>query len=96
VTQVTELDGVSYTLTFWQNTRSERLYMDLSDASGNPLAMGITLVFNVDLLREHRYRTDLPPGPLVAMPIGPNHAAAMTYADFNARAALVYNDASDE
>jgi hypothetical protein len=96
VVQVTELDGVAYTFTFWQNTRSERLFFDLADADGNPLLMGCNLVFMVDLLEAHRYNTALPPGPLVVVPLGTDYSAPSTYPDFNSRAALVYNDADPE
>jgi len=94
--QVTELDGVPYTLTFWSNTRSGRLFVDLSDANGEPLAMGVNLVLLIDLLAGHRYRTDLPPGPLVVVPLGTDYTDPETYPEFNARCSLVYNDAAPE
>lgn len=62
--QVTTLDGTDYVLTFALNLRDGRWYLDLADQDGSPIAVGIPLVVNWDLLRRVR-DARRPPGRLV-------------------------------
>lgn len=43
-----DLDGVVYTLFFRYNTRMTRWLLDIMDASGNPILMGLPLLITVD------------------------------------------------
>ncbi len=65
-TQRTSLDGREYVLRFIYNEREQRWYLDLFDGDETPLALGLKLVANWNLLRRE---TDarLPPGELYAI-----------------------------
>lgn len=50
--QVTTLDGVDFVLTFALNLRDSYWYVDVADQDGVPIATGIKIVVNWDLLRR--------------------------------------------
>ncbi len=51
-TQVTDLDGADFVLTFALNLRDGRWYLDLADQDAVMILAGIPLVVNFDLLRR--------------------------------------------
>lgn len=58
------LDGQTYNLTFFLNTREQRWYMDVR-FGGSPILLGVPVVLGGDLLYQERYLKDedlLPPG----------------------------------
>jgi len=65
-TQRTTLDGREYILRFIFNEREQRWYLDIFSSDETPLALGLKLVVNWNLLRRE---TDerLPPGELYAI-----------------------------
>lgn len=63
-TQVTNLDGVDYTLTFTYNQREDVFYMTIGDAVGNDIFRGLKLVCNWPLLAGRR-DARLPKGTLI-------------------------------
>lgn len=62
-----ELDGVTYTLGFRYNDRDGIWRLDIGDADNTPLALGLSLVTNMRLLRAVRTLPGLPPGELVVV-----------------------------
>ncbi len=63
----TELDGVTYGLTFRWNNRVEQWVMDLSDGEGTLLVAGIRVVIDTPLLARYRGRANTPPGEMMAI-----------------------------
>jgi hypothetical protein len=64
--QVTNLDGTPYLLTFAWNMRSSTWYLSIATTDGTPIASGIKLVCNFDLLRTV-VSPARPPGRIVAI-----------------------------
>lgn len=57
------LEGVVYTLSFRWNARMEKWIMDIGDATGNPLLIGLVLFEGIPLIWRFVDRiTGLPPG----------------------------------
>ena len=63
--QVTDLDGINYILSFAYNQRETCWYLSIADIQANDLMTGIKIVSNWKLLRRGS-DTGLPPGELVA------------------------------
>lgn len=66
----TELDGVSYSLTFRWNDRVGQWVMDLADGEGAPIVSGIRVVLDTPLLLRFKGRASVPPGDLIAVDSG--------------------------
>jgi hypothetical protein len=65
-TQVTELDGVEYRLTFSWNGREGAWYLTIANLQDTIIRAGIKLVPNWPLLRKVRHEKR-PPGELMAL-----------------------------
>ncbi len=63
--QRVDLDGERFTLRLRFNSRAQRWFCNISDADGNPLAMGRALVLDAPLLLQ-LHHLDVPPGELMA------------------------------
>lgn len=61
-----ELEGVSYTFAFRWNDRDGGWYMEISDATGDPIVSGIKVVIGILLLGRATSKL-LPPGDLLAI-----------------------------
>lgn len=46
---------LNVTYTFTVNWRSPLWYLDIADAAGNPILLGVPLVTGVDLLKQYRH-----------------------------------------
>ena len=64
-TQVTDLDGINYILSFAYNQRENCWYLSIADIQSSNIVTGIKVVSNWKLLRRGS-DTRLPPGELVA------------------------------
>jgi len=64
--QSTELDGRVFRLDFDWSRREQAWYLDIFGSDGTPLAIGLKLCENVNVLRRE-VSTLLPPGPLVVL-----------------------------
>ena len=64
--QVTELDGIEYLLTFAWNGREGAWYLSIANNQGNLIRAGIKLVPNWPLLRKVRHEMR-PPGELMVL-----------------------------
>jgi hypothetical protein len=62
-----ELDGVSYSFTFYFNDRDGLWYFDLGDANGTTLVAGLAAVTGMPLLSCVRYLAGTPPGELIVI-----------------------------
>lgn len=60
------LDGASYTLRAYYNTRARRWRLNILDISENPVLMGIPLTIGRDLTAGLRY-LQIPPGVFMAL-----------------------------
>jgi hypothetical protein len=89
--QETQLDGVTYLLTFRWNDRQEMWFLTVSDIDGDAIVSGLAMVQNWSLLRlvtdERR-----PPGRLVVFNTE-NRDPTLT--DFGRSAALIYLEEAD-
>jgi len=85
--QETELDGTTYRMTFRWSAREQTWYLDITDTSDSPIAMGLRLVEGALLLR---YITDprRPPGELFV-------EGTPTETNLGTDAFLVYADAAE-
>lgn len=61
--QDVDLEGVVYNLRFRWAERTEEWHLDLRDAEGDPILLGIKLVTLYPLLRNYRHLV-VPPGEL--------------------------------
>lgn len=61
------LSSVRYTLTVRYNPRMDRWIMDVGDAAGAPIALGLVLLNNRPLLSQY-VTLPLPPGPMAVLP----------------------------
>jgi hypothetical protein len=66
----TELDGVSYGLTFRWNDRVEQWVMDVADGEGTVIVAGIRVVIDTPLLLRYQGRASVPPGEIIAVDTG--------------------------
>lgn len=69
--QTITIDGIDYVLSFRWNMRCALWFLDLADASGNPLVSSIACVPLYPLLVKFQY-LDVPQGVLVILPRGPD------------------------
>ena len=60
----TDLDGTQYVLRFRWNTRAEKWIFSILDSGENPLAMGLKLNVNANLINAFNANEDFPQGPL--------------------------------
>jgi hypothetical protein len=65
-TMRSRFDGRDFNLHFLWNQRTERWSMDILDADGVPLAMGIIIITNRPLTRFYLWNPAMPQGELVA------------------------------
>jgi hypothetical protein len=70
----TRLDGRDFNLRFLWNQRVDRWSLDINDAEGAPLAVGIRIVSNLSLLDYYQWNPALPPGQLIAHDLSRNNA----------------------
>ncbi len=68
-TQVSDFDGVNYSLEFRYNQRETCWYLSIADDIGNDIINGIKIVCSIPLLRRFS-DTRLPPGELIAVASG--------------------------
>lgn len=61
-----QLDGASYVLEFYYNTRASRWRMNILDPTQTPLVMGLPLTIGRDLTDSYRY-LKIPPGVFFAL-----------------------------
>lgn len=66
----TELDGVTYGLTFRWNDRVEQWCLDIEDGEGTLIVAGIRVVIDTPLLRRYQGRASVPPGEMMAIDTG--------------------------
>ena len=91
--QFTTLDGTTYELVFFWNTRDEHWYMDINDIDGNIILPSSKLVCNYPLLRRAK-NPDSPPGQILAMDTsGLDEDPAFN--DLGTRVELLYYDAEE-
>lgn len=68
--QITDLDGTDYLLRFRYVQRSERWTLSIYLPDETPVALGMVIVCNHDLLKRFVIRPGLPRGALIALPKG--------------------------
>lgn len=83
-----ELDERVYQFTFTWNEREEYWYFDLADDSGSPIAEGIKVVVNWDLIRRSS-DARRPPGNIIALDTT-NQNLDPTQAELGNRVLMVY------
>lgn len=91
--QITTLDGTDYVLTFALNLRDGYWYLDVADQDGVPLASGIKVVVNWDLLRRC-IDPRKPPGLLMAFDTT-GQGLDPGSKDFGTRVQLLYLSAAE-
>lgn len=91
--QACALDGVTYSMTFRYNDRDDIWRLDLADVDENPLALGLSLVTGIPLLRALRTLPGLPPGELIV--IDTAGTADPTFDSLGRRHSLLYATAAD-
>lgn len=89
-TQISELDGVEYTLDFRYNQLENRWYLTIGDVAGVDLLKGIKLVPGADLLFYHK-TIGLPPGQLLVLASGDGSAPGLGELGPQRRCSLIYN-----
>ena len=89
----TELDGVLYTLGFSFNARANYWVMDISDANGTPILMGLRVISGW-LLSDRFVMENLPPGDFFVFDTSGKNADP-TQDDFGTTKLLMYADASE-
>ena len=90
----TELDGISYSLSFRWNGRAGQWVLDLGDGDGNVIKAGIRCVLGVPLLYQYQGQPGVPAGFLVFVDTT-NANRDMEYADLGRRVVLTYVPAAD-
>ena len=92
----TELDGVTYGLSFRWNQRVGGWYFDLLDGEGEALLSGLRLAINVAFLARFRAagRPNLPPGELLALDTSQADEDA-AFGDLGQRVLLYYLPVAD-
>ena len=68
--QRTTLEGVDYQFEFRWSVRESRWFLNLYDALGAPLILGMKLQTNWSLLRYYHGRPGVPAGELMAVTLG--------------------------
>ncbi len=90
-TEDVDLDGVSYSLTFWWNFRDLAWYLDVANASGEVIRSGIKIVLSVNLFNGVH---GLPSGSLLAVASDPG-LARIQKADLGSVVDLIYATAAE-
>lgn len=90
----TELDGVSYGLSFRWNDRVGQWVLDVLDGEGTVVVSGIRVVLDTPLLFRYQGRASIPPGELIAV----DSTGGSTEADLEdlGRRVLLYYLSADE
>ncbi len=93
--QVTQLEGIEYTLQFRWAVREGCWYLGIYDQDANPLALSIRLVVSFPLLRRF---TDprLPPGVLFCCDMSGADQDIVDYTDLGTRVLLTYVTSDDD
>jgi hypothetical protein len=93
--EIVQLEDREYLLSFAWSDREACWYLHIYDQDENPLALGIKLVINADLLRRWASDPRMPAGKLVCIPVGPNgDMTAQT--DLGTTVTLEYVTSDDE
>lgn len=71
----TELEGITYVLRIYWNTRAERWFIEILDADENPMLMGTPLNVDTDFLSRFRIE-GLMPGILILYDAGEENQEA--------------------
>lgn len=87
----TELDGTTYQLTFSWNARAGQWYLDVRDASGGDLVLGLPLVVDFPLLQTYRSVEGLPPGELLVVDLE-GRGGQPGLGEWNSRYQVLYYD----
>ncbi len=90
-TEDVDIDGVSYSLTFWWNFRDLAWYFDIANASGEVLRSGIKIVLSVNLFNGEY---GLPSGSLLAVASDPT-LARIGKTDLGGVVDLIYATAAE-
>jgi hypothetical protein len=92
-TETVDLDGASYLLHFYYNTRMSTWFMDVSDASGNVIVQGRSLVLGSFLL-DPVVGQNGPPGEMFLIDTA-NRNQDADYDDLGSRVLLLYAQEAD-
>lgn len=93
-TQVTDLEGTDYLLTFRWNQREDAYYLTIALSDETPLVNGIKIVCSVDLLSRFA-DVRLPKGVLMAVPLGVDDSIPrLGELGIDARVVLMYAEVS--
>ncbi len=87
------LSGVSYTLGLYWNTRGGFWSLDFYDAAGDPIATGIKLVADWELISQFA-DSAMPPGFLYCVDTS-GQSLDPGVSDLGSRVILVYDDGQD-
>jgi hypothetical protein len=93
--ELVPIEGVEYLFEFYWNARDTLLYLSLYDQDQNPIASGIPLVVNWNLLRRFRGLPNVPPGLLMAVDSSGNNLDAAAVTDYGNRIQLIYATSDD-
>lgn len=88
----TDLDGVTYTLSFRYNSRMDRWIMDIKTEDDDPIIMGIPILLGVSLIKRFA-DSRLPAGDIFAISVGTTTAEAGKE-DLGENVLLLYQEAS--
>ncbi len=92
--QTVELDGVQFRFDTYTNRNDGMWYLDIRDALGEPVLLGLALVVGVDLLAQYRH-LDVPAGALFVHDYaGPREDPGLT--SFIDREAALYYQTADQ
>ena len=61
-----QLDGERFELLFRWNACAQSWFLDIFDDEGTPIVFGRRCVVDARLTGQHKHRTDIPPGELMA------------------------------
>lgn len=89
-TQISEIEGVDYTLTFRYNQREDRWYLTIGDSAGVDIVKGIKLTLGEDLVKYYD-RLGLFEGELFLVSTGAQESPGMGELGIDRRCQLVYN-----
>ena len=92
--QVTELDGVAYSLSFRWNERAAQWVLDFGDGEGAIVKAGVRCVLGVPLLFQYQGQPGIPPGYLLFVDTTGAGVDA-GFADLGRRVVLFYASRAD-
>ena len=87
-----DLDGVTYTLGIRFNSREDRWFLDVKDASETPIILGIKVILNVDLIGRFQ-QAELPSGELFVLNSDSDEEVEPGAGDLGENTLLLYNEA---